>query len=347
MSEALQHVADMTRSRDRGQVDASLLTALKDLLPLRRALLWRVLGEPGGRRAWQLVGSHAAGALVPAVDHLGGDAAEPLPYEQLALHVECFEQLGLVQLPVAAGHGVLLPTASEREVDGVVELELDGPLDAAQLRVVQTLLKIHRNFLGLLDYSERDTLTGLLNRKSFDETFLRATVLEATRIYGSAAPESQARRRGGLRRHWLGVLDIDHFKQVNDVHGHLIGDEVLLLVARILRSTFRFDDRLYRFGGEEFVVLLTAPDEAAAGIAFERLRVNLGSYSFPRVGRITGSIGYSDVRPGDTPQAAFERAVRAVYHAKQHGRDQVQSQARLVDAGLLDESGIVGEIELF
>jgi diguanylate cyclase (GGDEF)-like protein len=122
---------------------------------------------------------------------------------------------------------------------------------------------------------------------------------------------------------------------------------VLLLVARILRSTFRFDDRLYRFGGEEFVVLLTAPDEAAAGIAFERLRVNLGSYSFPRVGRITGSIGYSDVRPGDTPQAAFERADRAVYHAKQHGRDQVQSQARLVDAGLLDESGIVGEIELF
>jgi diguanylate cyclase (GGDEF)-like protein len=114
-----------------------------------------------------------------------------------------------------------------------------------------------------------------------------------------------------------------------------------------MRSTFRFDDRLYRFGGEEFVVLLTAPDDAAAGIAFERLRANLAEYRFPRVGHVTASIGYSDVRPGDTPQAAFERADRAVYHAKAHGRNQVQSQAVLVEAGLLDESGSVGEIELF
>ena len=207
------------------------------------------------------------------------------------------------------------------------------------------MLKIHRNFLSLLDYSERDTLTGLLNRKSFDETFLRATALEATRIYGLPLPEG--RRRSKVRRHWLGVVDIDHFKRVNDEHGHLIGDEVLLLVARIMRSTFRFDDRLYRFGGEEFVVLLTAPDDDAARIAFERLRTNLAEYRFPRVGHVSGSIGYSDVRPGDTPQAAFERADRAVYHAKAHGRNQVQSQARLVEAGLLDESGSVGEIELF
>ncbi len=192
MPEALQHVADMTRSRDRGQVDASLLSALMDLLPLRRVLLWRVLGEPGGQRAWQQVGSHAAGALVPSVDHIGADLPEPLPYDRLPAHVECFEQLSLVHQPVAGGHGVMLPTASEREVEGVVELELDEPLDAAHLRVVQTLLKIHRNFLGLLDYSERDTLTGLLNRKSFDDTFLRATVLEAARI--DASPRQRRRR---------------------------------------------------------------------------------------------------------------------------------------------------------
>jgi diguanylate cyclase (GGDEF)-like protein len=243
-------------------------------------------------------------------------------------------------------HGALLPMASEREVEGVVELVLDQPLDLSLQRMAQSVLKIHRNFLGLLDYSERDTLTGLLNRKSFDETFLRATAMEAARMFASDGPDER-RSRQLDRRHWLGVIDIDHFKRVNDTHGHLIGDEVLLLVARIMRSTFRYDDRLYRFGGEEFVVLLSVPDDASAGAAFERLRTQVESFTFPRVGHISASIGYSDVRPGDTPQAAFERADRAVYHAKEHGRNQVQSQARLVEQGLLDESGIVGDIELF
>jgi len=349
MTEALDHVAHMTHSRDRGQVDASLLTALMDLLPARRIVLWRVLGEEGGKRFWLVAGSHARGALMPSVEQFGGDdAIEPLPYAQMPLHAECFEEVTLLQHPLDVGFGVLLPMASGREVEGVVELELDGALDAERLRVAQGVLKIHRHFLGLLDYSERDTLTGLLNRKSFDETLLRATAVEANRLFGAgSSTPGDARRRSGVRRHWLGVLDIDHFKQVNDVHGHLIGDEVLLLVARIMRSTFRFDDRLYRFGGEEFVILLAAPDDVAAGIAFERLRANLAGYAFPRVGRITGSIGYSDVRAGDTPQAAFERADRAVYHAKQNGRNQVQSQLRLVEAGTLDESGSVGEIELF
>lgn len=346
MTAVLDHVADMTRSRDRGQVDASLLTALMDLLPLRCARLWRVLGEPGGPRNWLPAGHHELGQMLPCVDPLA-DAPEPLSYAALPQHAACFEQVAAIPQDLAQGYGVLLPMASEREVEGVVELVLDRPLDGELLRVAQTVLRIHRNFLNLIDYSERDTLTGLLNRKSFDETFLRATAMEATRIYGNGSIGPEGERRGPARRHWLGVVDIDHFKQVNDQHGHLIGDEVLLLVARLMRSTFRYDDRLYRFGGEEFVVLLTAPDDAAARVAFERLRANLEAYTFPRVGRITASVGFSDVRPGDTPQAAFERADRAVYHAKQNGRNQVHSQLELVAAGLLDETGSVGDIELF
>lgn len=346
MAEALEHVADMTRSRDRGQVDASLLAALMDLLPLRRVRLWRVLGEPGSQRDWLIAGHHEAGQLLPSVDTLA-EAPEPRSFGDMPLHAACFEQVAAIPQDLAEGHGVLLPMASEREVEGVVELVLERPLDGELLRVAQTVLRIHRNFLNLIDYSERDTLTGLLNRKSFDETFLRATAIEATRIYGVSSTGPEGERRAPARRHWLGVVDIDHFKQVNDQHGHLIGDEVLLLVARIMRSTFRYDDRLYRFGGEEFVVLLTAPDDEAARVAFERLRSHLEAYAFPRVGRITVSVGFSDIRPGDTPQAAFERADRAVYHAKQHGRNQVQSQLKLVAAGLLDETGSVGEIELF
>lgn len=346
MTAVLDHVADMTRSRDRGQVDASLLTALMDLLPLRCARLWRVLGEPGGPRNWLPAGHHELGQMLPCVDPLA-DAPEPLSYAALPQHAACFEQVAAIPQDLAQGYGVLLPMASEREVEGVVELVLDRPLDGELLRVAQTVLRIHRNFLNLIDYSERDTLTGLLNRKSFDETFLRATAMEATRIYGNGSIGPEGERRGPARRHWLGVVDIDHFKQVNDQHGHLIGDEVLLLVARLMRSTFRYDDRLYRFGGEEFVVLLRGGILEQAHMAFERLRSNVAAYVFPRVGRITISIGFTQIRAGDSPAAAFERADKAVYHAKQSGRDQVVHHGDLLERGLLVEQSHTGAMELF
>ena len=241
----------------------------------------------------------------------------------------------------------LVPLLTDGGTAGVVELESGAPLGHDTLHTATSLLRVYRNLVGLLDYSERDTLTGLLNRKSFDETFLRATVLEASRLYAAGDAADGERRSGGAQPQWLGVLDIDHFKQVNDQHGHLIGDEVLLLVARIMRSTFRFGDRLYRFGGEEFVVLLAAPDSDGAAAAFERLRRNIADYAFPRVGRVTVSVGFSDVRAGDTPQAAFERADRAVYYGKQNGRNQVRAYSDLVAQGVFSDDSDSGDVELF
>lgn len=345
MSTALDHMVELTRSRDRELVDASLLTALLDLLPAtRRVMLWRVLGEPGQPQQWLHCGRQDRGDLVPATELQLGDQGEPPAFATMPAHARCFASVLMLTEPLPDGVQVLVPMASEREVEGVVELWLDAPLDAQGERLARSVLKIHRNFLSLLEYSERDTLTGLLNRKSFDETFLKATVLEAEQLFGS---DGDPRRHGGLRHHFLGVIDIDHFKRVNDDYGHLIGDEVLVLVARIMRSTFRYDDRLYRFGGEEFVVLLTAPDDEAAGAAFERLRVNLENFVFPRAGRVTISAGYSDVRPGDTPQAAFDRADKAVYHGKEAGRNRVCSHRALVAEGVLSERADSNDVELF
>jgi diguanylate cyclase (GGDEF)-like protein len=118
-------------------------------------------------------------------------------------------------------------------------------------------------------------------------------------------------------------------------------------MSRLMRATFRYHDRLYRFGGEEFVVLLHCADESCAGVAFERLRGNVEQYLFPQVGRITISVGFSQIRSNDTPAAAFERADRAVYFAKGHGRNQVCCFETLVAGGQLDEGQQVGDIELF
>jgi diguanylate cyclase (GGDEF)-like protein len=206
------------------------------------------------------------------------------------------------------------------------------------------VLRIYRNMHALLDYSERDSLTGLLNRKIFDDSFYKVSALP---LMAQAEEDAKDRRQSEAPRYWLGVIDIDHFKLVNDQFGHLIGDEVLLLLSRIMRGAFRYYDQLYRFGGEEFVVLLLCADADDAMTALQRFRRVVGSYAFPQAGTITVSIGYTLIEPGDTPGSAFERADRAVYHAKHHGRDQVCSHAALVRDGLLEVDRRIGDVELF
>ena len=114
-----------------------------------------------------------------------------------------------------------------------------------------------------------------------------------------------------------------------------------------MRGSFRYHDRLYRFGGAEFVVLLRCAGDASAAIAFERLRANVAHYAFAQAGKITVSIGYTAVNAADTPSRAFERADRAVYFAKAHGRDQVRSHALPLSQGLLESERAAGAVELF
>ena len=140
---------------------------------------------------------------------------------------------------------------------GVIELVTTRGIGVKSRRLVFGVLRIYRNVQTLLDYSERDSLTGLLNRKIFDDSFYKVSSLP---LLDAKLDEGERRHASGSR-YWLGVVDIDHFKTVNDRFGHLIGDEVLLLLSRIMRGAFRFSDQLYRFGGEEFVVLLLCNDE--------------------------------------------------------------------------------------
>ena len=186
-------------------------------------------------------------------------------------------------------------------------------------------------------------MTGLLDR-TFDETFLKASAP----VTAPMSDDPQGRRANeAAGSYWLGVLDIDHLKRVNDTFGHLIGDEVLLLLSRLMRGSLRLNDCLYRFGGEEFVVLMRCRGGESAALAFERLRGNIERYAFPQVERITVSIGFSEVTPGNTPSGAFERADKAVSCAKAHGRNQVQCHAALIARGELEDASKVGDVKWF
>ncbi len=132
----------------------------------------------------------------------------------------------------------------------------------------------------------------------------------------------------------VGVLDIDFFKRINDSFGHKAGDRVLQLISRELRDRLRATDFIARFGGEEFMVLFPETTPDAAKLAMEKLRLHIGKLPFHFSGepvQITFSAGLAAFRPGDTEEAVMDRADRALYLAKDDGRNRVNISAESGD----------------
>jgi diguanylate cyclase (GGDEF)-like protein len=158
------------------------------------------------------------------------------------------------------------------------------------------------------ELSRRDALTGLTNRRWLDE-LLRLEVERAKR-YG--APLSVI------------MVDLDHFKVVNDSFGHAVGDQVLKSAARTLREAVRMTDVVGRYGGEEFLVLLPNTGMAQATVLAERMRAGLRLMPVGfRPDPVTGSFGVTQWTRGDTVAGLVDRADEALYEAKREGRDRV------------------------
>lgn len=120
------------------------------------------------------------------------------------------------------------------------------------------------------------------------------------------------------------LMDVDHFKQVNDTHGHEVGDQVLQAIGGILNESCRITDFVARFGGEEFLVILPDTTEDQALLVAEKIRVAVAEFSIPNISPITLSIGVAITRPGDTcEEDAVKRADQGLYQAKQTGRNKV------------------------
>ena len=358
MSQVVDQLAELTTFRDRDMLDTTLAAALRDLLRPQQVAIHRCVGEDADKR-WLTRARLRLDDVAPASDPPWTELHQLPPLADFPARLQALRQQDVVLL-AGPPHTAVFPLTTDRDVVGVLEIESAQALDGQAHRLVGSILRIYRNFQALLDYSERDTLTGLLNRKTFDEAFYKLAVdigvppagAAAVPSVASAALESpidaERRTQPVAHPHYIGVIDIDHFKRVNDQHGHLIGDEVLLLLSRLMRSVFRFHDRLYRFGGEEFVVLMRCHSDLDAGLAFERLRSSVKAYAFPQVGSISVSVGYTRLKPGDTPSSAFERADRAVYWAKGHGRNRVCGHADLMARGdLVDDAARSGDVELF
>lgn len=172
-----------------------------------------------------------------------------------------------------------------------------------------------------LDYREKleqqrnkallDPLTGLPNRAAWSERL----VIEHVR--------SQQVNTGLL----LAILDLDHFKSINDTYGHQAGDKVLKIIANVLRKGLRGDDFIARFGGEEFALLMPGSDLAGGTRLLERLRAAVEQCPFHFKGErvtITMSAGVAVFKPGENASQVLKRADQALYRAKEAGRNQIE-----------------------
>lgn len=205
----------------------------------------------------------------------------------------------------------------EQQQLGELKLMRNHRFSDSDLRLLETLLccliyplKNATLFHQALKKAYTDPLTQTHNRTSFDDSIKREMSL-AIRNTQSLS---------------LIFLDIDHFKAINDTYGHECGDTTLVLSAKWIKESLRDSDIVFRYGGEEFVILLSGTDANGAELLAERIRASIENHTIAygmEILKITASLGVSTLRDNDTLKSFVQRADKAMYIAKNKGRNQV------------------------
>jgi len=318
-------VGAMLDVRSTDDLPAWLAGLLAARFPRARVRVLRVY--PGkAARVKGLPGAESFSVMDPAKHE------PPLPIGVDAPLVEAIRARStLSSTSIPGGSRLLLALESGGEVRYLVEAA--GEVGLAAAAALSQLASLAAKYFERLAEAETDPLTRLWNRRAFQghvESGLRRWIASG-------------------RAHYFGVLDIDHFKRVNDGFGHLYGDEILVLFANLMRRSFRAGDLLYRFGGEEFVVIYGVEAGRDGAQPLERFRAAVEAHEFPGVGRVTTSAGFTRIADAATPVTTLiDRADRALYYAKGQGRNRVSSWESLVEGGLLQPPPVANrDVTLF
>lgn len=228
------------------------------------------------------------------------------------------KEFGLeIKSGVFSRHSCSYALKVEDKALGELKLMRSHKFDVADLELLETLLccliyplKNASMYQEALKMAYTDPLTQTNNRSAFDD-YIKREISLAERHSKHLA---------------IIFLDIDHFKHINDQYGHDCGDVALTSVAKWIKEGLRTSDAVFRFGGEEFVIILSETDLVGAELVAERIRSAIEnhtlSYNMQPIS-ITASLGVSELRPNDTLDALIKRADGAMYKAKKSGRNQV------------------------
>ena len=342
----LQSVIDITRQRDGEALDLSLLTTLADFVPVNEISFIKIIKENITDKVKEILRLTAPTDNPDGKNYsLDNDEKVIIANSQI---IECIQTASVIKEVQDGLVYLYLPVLIDNKVAGVLKIESYEDL-SQWLPSIEGIVHIYCNYLALFNESERDKLTGLLNRKTFDHKLDK--LLEKQRKQQEKYLESNQyaeNRHAFTRSHaWLAMLDIDHFKRINDTFGHLFGDEVILLISQKMKQFFRSSDLLFRFGGEEFIIILEPVPDEMAKRTFDRFRKTIADHAFPQVGPTTVSIGYAMITNNDFPHVILERADKALYYAKEHGRNCVYNFEELLESGEAKVKGKAGATIFF
>lgn len=338
-------MVDMTGHRDHTMLDISVISAVQELAGAVQTRVLNIATVGGQKFVRSRACIRAGGVACPEEPLDGAGPGEPIAaFPELA---HCLEHHDSRAEGVGADglRRLWLPIWFGDKADTCLEIVHAHRFTPESVHTISGIVSVYRNFQNLLDYSERDSLTGLLNRKTFDDQLAR--MLHGADAEALLPEQLERRRHGAEEKQWLAVVDVDHFKTVNDRFGHLYGDEVLILIANLLQTSFRSQDRVFRFGGEEFVVLLRSTTLENARKIIDRFRTNVESHTFPQVGQVTVSVGFTSISAADSPVVTLGHADQALYFAKANGRNRACYYEELVAGGLLQTIATNDTAEFF
>lgn len=246
---------------------------------------------------------------------------------------------------------IVYPVFSANQIARLLSFSLPHPLTESEMLIITSLLSIAHNFRNLLDENQKDKLTGLLNRHTFEDSIQKIQALSFNSESQNGQEWNGENRRklsGESLKFCLAIIDIDNFKLINDRYGHIMGDEVLLLLSYIMKQNFRAKDLLFRFGGEEFVAIFRVQDKKEAQIVLDRFREIIASYCFPQIKTVTVSIGATFIQSEQLVAAEIIGcADKALYYAKSHGKNQVHFHEDLLKSGHIVDQKQTGTIDFF
>ncbi|HGF7192510.1 GGDEF domain-containing protein [Vibrio cholerae] len=321
----LESIVEMTEQKNSLALSYSILATLSELLPLSSATLFHHLQYS---------------TIMVARLNITKDSADKKQY-QWQYDVVCEEKKQpltqtetVFTLQPNGQHQCCWPIPIEEHFCAELCLILDEDPEPYRM-LIDGFTKIYRNYTVILQESERDKLTGLLNRRTLEDR-LRNTFA----ITPSVAESHKI---------WIALLDIDHFKAINDHFGHMIGDEILLMFAQQMQIFFGLSPQLFRFGGEEFVIIFSTGDEEQIRQQLDGFRQHIRRHEFPRIDDFSFSAGFCSLSPGDYLPTILDQADKALYYAKEHGRNQVHCYEQLCEKGKIASAQrpFSDDVELF
>ena len=344
-SRVLDSIVEITKQRDSDALGISILATIAELIPSSFICLYKVK-EGNSAVFFQLITSLEAKKDTHGIKQYQWDRPPP-SCDTLFLNEnsQSLEQFHLYQSSDQRHH-IFIPIVNDNEIVYAIDISSKRELQ----KYIETLLaisKVCENFYAILSVSEKDTLTGLLNRKTYEQKL--TTLLQGQqhkKKFNDLQPENQ--RQGKNQNYtWLAIFDIDFFKKVNDQYGHIYGDEVLLVLSQLMKANFRTNDLMFRFGGEEFVVIFEPVAKVQAQAALLKFMDKVRQHNFPMVGNITLSCGFAKICASEHPKTALNNADKALYYAKEHGRNCLYNFEELLQQNKLQLPNVEGDIELF